>query len=162
MASGDAPAWVEILRTVSAAASPVLVVAGWFFVNRQNNDRECRKELRQLVDRAIKLLNDTVALGQRYHSGGVPTAEHAATQWNLILAIKLLSGYVGMLANNGMEVRDCRLALINLKDVLTGNDFMTVNWKPWGHGDQRWRALTESTNTLTQSLDAQYFALYSS
>lgn len=162
MATGDTPTWVEVLRTVSAAAAPVLVVAGWFFVNRQNNERECRKELRQLVDRTIKLLNDTVALGQRYHSGSVPGAEHAAVQWNLILATKLLSGYIGMLGGNGMEVRDCRLALISLKDVLTGGDFMTVNWEPWGQADQRWRALTESTNTLMQSLDAQYFALYAS
>lgn len=45
----------ELARVLVPA---VLVMIGWFFVSRDNDRRETRKEKRQFLDRTIKLLED--------------------------------------------------------------------------------------------------------
>lgn len=45
----------ELARVLVPAA---LVMIGWFFVSRDNDKRETRKEKRQFLDRTIKLLED--------------------------------------------------------------------------------------------------------
>ena len=54
--------------SIGVAAGLVVVVAGWFVVNRQTNDRESRKELRVRIDAAKKTV-DTVLTAAREYFG---------------------------------------------------------------------------------------------
>jgi hypothetical protein len=149
--------WGEWIRTVVASLGPVLVVIGWFLVNRQNNQREDRKELRQLVDRAINSINDAVDLTIKFHGNQPEDRDvHRMDSWRLLLAFLQIADQMNLLAEKGMNIEPCSKAYNALKFAATGHDFMTKKWKPWAKDDKRWMELTDAARTLCHGLDLKY------
>lgn len=148
----------EWIRTSAAAVSPVLVVLGWWWVNRQSNQREGRKELRQLVDRAIRTVSDAVDAAMKYHSAaqGVTVAD----SWKLLLAINQVKNHMLVLAKNGVDTGACAASFIRLKQAATGHDFMTTSYSPWTKEDRRWMVLIDSSSSLSHQLDMSFFQTF--
>lgn len=148
----------EWIRTTAAAISPVLVVLGWWWVNRQNNCRESRKESRQLVDRALRAVTDSVNLIISYHSGkendGVARDMVA---WKVVLALKQVSDDISLLSRNGFDTSECGKSYILLKQLATGNDFLTEAGLPWDNKDSRWTVLLDTSSCLRHTLDRLFF-----
>lgn len=152
----------EWVRTLAAAASPVLVVFGWWWVNRQNNGREQRKELRQLIDRSLKLVTEVVDLGTRYHaSTESDTHTPHLGAWKLTLGLSQVAGHIKLLSDRGLKVHATHEPYIQLKRALTGAEFQTSAEKPWTADDPRWMDVMHATNALTNSLDSVFFTTFS-
>src|SRR5688572_1242686 len=115
----------EWVRTITAAISPVLVVLGWWWVNRQNNKRERRKEVRQLVDRAIKTVNEAVEAAISYHSGMNDNSVDADPResWKLLLAVNQIKNQLNLLMHHCLDTEPCIGPFLRLKQATTGHDF---------------------------------------
>ncbi len=149
----------EWIRTAAAAISPVLVVLGWWWVNRQNNCRERRKEARQLVDRALRTVSDSFDLFTNYHSGKDDNPDvRRLVGWKALLALKQVAVDIELLTRIGFNTRECGQSYVLLKQVATGGDFMTVTGAPWDIvKDNRWASLLDATSRLRHALDLLFF-----
>jgi hypothetical protein len=146
---------------MATAASPVLVVVGWWWVNKTHNERERRKELRQLVDRAQETVTATFETALRYHSGSSERpAGDSRDGWRLLLAVNQVRSQLLLLACNGIPATPCVAVFNRLKQAVTGHDFMTNAYKPWSDDDRRWMDLLEATESLTHHLDKTFFDLF--
>lgn len=158
MCSWDVVGLGEWTRTIAAAISPVLVVVGWRWVNKQNNLREQRKELRQVIDRSLKLVNEIVELGIEYHGAGADARKSPDLDgWKITMMLGQVSGNIKLLRDRGLIMQASNAPYIRLKQILTGQDFMTKDWKPWAADDIRWMDAMHATNNLTHALDKIFF-----
>lgn len=149
--------WV---RTIASALSPLLVVIGWWWVNRQHNLRESRKELRQVIDRTQKVIAEAVDTAIRYHSGQTGGQRGPIEAWKMLLAIEQIKSQLILLAYTGISFERCTDSYIRLKRVATGRDFMTSAYVPWLKDDERWMVLLEAANSLTHKLDIIFFEIF--
>lgn len=149
---------LELLRTAAVVISPVLVVIGWWWVNRQQNERESRKETRQLVDRVQGSVRTAFDCATQFHSSPRGSSETGARgAWQLLLAINQVKSQLILLAQNGMATQSCIGPFNRLKRTATGCDFMTQSYKSWPETDARWMELVEATDSLMHQLDVLFF-----
>jgi hypothetical protein len=147
----------EWIRTGAAAISPPLVVLGWWWVNRQSNERERRKELRQLVDRALETVKEAVEVALRYHGGTDGASVDQTESWKLLLAVNEIKNQLNLLMQHCLDTEPCIGPFLRLKQATTGHDFMTAGYKPWDSKDKRWLVLIDSATSLKHNLDVLFF-----
>lgn len=152
---------------MATAASPVLVVLGWYFVDARNNARETRKEVRQLLDRALENVEACVQAGVEFHGHKAVNPKDQSDRpntetWKLVILSNSLSAQIRLLGEHGLNMHSCGAPYINLKKILTGGDFMTASWKPWGVNDTRWTELLFAQRDLTVSLEKAFFSKFNS
>lgn len=82
---------VASYSVVITAAGVCVAVIGWFVVNRQNNDRESRKELRARIDAAKKNIENVLTAHRNYlaEPGYVPEKHAGVTSSLSILAAEI-------------------------------------------------------------------------
>lgn len=59
---------IALLRTILMAVSTLTIVVGWYMINKQNNQRETRKELRKLLDDISKDLEKLTEEAFLFHT----------------------------------------------------------------------------------------------
>ena len=98
-------------------APPALTVLGWYLVNKQNNKREARKEMRSACDRCKVLAREVVQLGMQYWTGSGNVAA-----WQVLVVFDELESDLCRFPE-----RKGRMELLvkyaDLMDATTSNDF---------------------------------------
>ena len=111
------------ISDVLAWSSPLVTVVGWFLVNRQNNSREFRKEIRSAVDSCKKMAREVTEQSVLYWTG-----HEESKSWKIKYLLEEL------------EVEICRLpvsrgrstvhdAYVELVEAITTADFDSSNLK---------------------------------
>lgn len=167
LTAAEAAEWTKAFAPWVALA---FVFLGWRVSNGQANSRETRKEIRQQVDRAIKLIESAADLGMKVHSTPLPALSSdesdPKSQQPLIdaqskmrqmkFSLSQLSPQIQLLKERGIGSTDITDALIELRMNLMGGDFETTEQKPWPSDDPRWTVLSGSCVKLVTCLERAY------
>lgn len=162
--------FAEWSKAVAPWISLPIVFVGWFVLNWQANRRETRKEIRQQVDRATKLVEMSADLGMVVHSSSVVStigkdvdektrqslAEAQSKIRRLKFSLAQLSPLIQLLSERGVGSQDVTDALIELRTNLMGGDFETADQVPWSTDDSRWNELSGCSVRLAICLERAF------
>lgn len=132
----------------------LLTVAGWYFVNRQSNLRETRKEHRALVDLAKKQVMDVSANAQKYlqdkNSNMAPDIK-----W----AIDALEIELCRIPDYG-KASEVLMCFVKFVDACTGGEFEQVHRRELTPDSTQALAVTEARNRLLEALEKWFSGRY--
>ncbi len=165
--AAEAAEWTRVFAPWVAVG---FVSVGWIVSNRQANARETRKEIRQQVDRAIKLVEAVTDLGMKVHSTALPVLgssdmdekkqqaliDAQSNMRRLKFSLSQLSPQIQLLNERKITSPDITDALIELRMNLMGGDFETTDQKPWPVDDARWVVMSGSCVRLVTCLERAY------
>ncbi|MDP3534885.1 MAG: hypothetical protein Q8S08_05810 [Halomonas sp.] len=113
---------LSVFRVLLSFAALVTVVIGWVVVNKHNNNREFRKELRSAIDEVIKQVREITDYGVEYHAN----AKDKTLEAKIVLSLKSLNRRVDRLPFSYYEKESVKLFLRSHKKSITGvNSFGT-------------------------------------
>ncbi|NOQ64704.1 MAG: hypothetical protein GQ582_09355 [Methyloprofundus sp.] len=104
----------------------LIVIAGWVFVNQQNNLREKRKEIRSLIDNLHVQLDDIEKKAVKYHTD--EGTKELAFQLKRDLNQKLRSK-LKILELRDLDLKKSSTYQKELRKAITLNNFDTNNFK---------------------------------
>jgi hypothetical protein len=78
---------LNVFRLFLSFIALIVVVLGWVVVNRHNNNREFRKELKSAIDEAAKHVREITGHGVEYHAG----AKDKKLEAKIVLSLKSLN-----------------------------------------------------------------------
>src|SRR4051794_25377630 len=99
----------------------LLVVIGWYFVNRTNNQRETRKELRSAIDEFQMFLDQIETNAVRYHTSDTADVEVAMTLKRDLH--RRLPARINRLEARGLEIKDLGKTVVELRKAVTLENF---------------------------------------
>lgn len=141
----------EWFYIIAAIIPWVIAVTGWIVVNRDNNKRESRKELRAKVDRVIQDVRSLHSIALKYH-----TAQHrdelAARQ--IRADLKLISNRIFQLRLLNPERASC--LIIDLRQRITLTNFDTREHTPIDVGSEKVAAIDEVVDALENDLEREF------
>lgn len=103
-------------RVILSFATLFVVVIGWVVVNRHNNNREFRKELRSAIDEAIKEVREITDYGVEYHVN----SKDKSLEAKIVLSLKSLNRRVDRLPLAYYEKESIKFYLRGHKKSITG------------------------------------------
>ncbi len=136
----------------------LLVISGWWLVNRQNNIREKRKEIRSILDKIQSLLDEIEIQAVQYHT----------SQESSDLAFQLKRGLNQKLRNRldilklrNLDVKKCYPLLKQFRQAVTLINFDTSNFKPQNLSDDLIKNIWLAKDKLSQELEQIFSSHYS-
>ncbi|KAA0011175.1 hypothetical protein F0A17_13700 [Billgrantia pellis] len=115
----------HFLRLASGSVTWILILGGWFVVNKQNNSRELRKELRSVLDAVRVDILDLSAESVKYHTEQPGKDE----DYNIVMKFKRINRRVNRLPLS-LHDRNNILNLIFLfKKAVTLRNFETSKYE---------------------------------
>lgn len=151
----------EWLTLLNSPISWAIVIAGWYFVSRDHNKRECRKELRALLNEMRDLAHRVETNAVAYYSRG---ADDEASR--LSMQIRRDVGYLGGLVANLKRMKhaaqDTSLEspLQELRQTVTGGDFDGAARAGRPYTDRLFADIATATLAFTQALEAMFVKTY--
>lgn len=135
-----------------------LVIAGWLFVDRKNNEREKRKEIRALVDKTQSMLDQIEEGAVRYHTQGHD--DHLARSIKVCLYRKLPDAL--KIANlRGIMIEDQDRRIIDLRQAITLHNFDSANrYTPLSLNESTILSIGEYKDILSSALEVAYHKQY--
>jgi hypothetical protein len=135
----------------------ILVITGWWLVNRQNNIREKRKEIRTLLDKIQNTLDEIESQAIKYH-----TAEKSD---DLAFALKRslnkkFPNKLAILKLRDLEVENCYLFLKQLRQAITLENFDTSDFEIKKISDDLVKNIWLSKEHLSQELEKSFARKY--
>lgn len=135
----------------------VLVMAGWWLVNRQNNIRENRKEIRTLIDKIQLSLDEIESQAIQYHTN--EQSSEMAFQLKRSLNQKLRNK-LDVLKLRKLDIDKCHSSLKQFRQAVTLENFDTSNFKPQHISDDLikkiWLAKDKFSNELENCFAKKY------
>lgn len=110
------------LHDYSFAGGWLLVVAGWVVVNRQNNSRERRKEVRTVVDSTEKLILEIEVAARKYYALPGTDSDAATLALEIKASLRTLSSRMKVLRLLSPTFASNN-ELIAFRTAVTGGDF---------------------------------------
>lgn len=135
----------------------MLVIAGWWLVNRQNNIREKRKEIRTLIDKLQVYLDDVETLAIKYHTN--QESSDLAFELKRSLNQKLRSK-LDILKLRTLDVNKCYPLLKQFRQAVTLNNFDTSSFKPQSMSDTIVTNIWLAKDKLSQELEKSFATKY--
>jgi len=136
---------------------PWLISAfGWIVVNRQNNEREKRKELRSRVDAVKKSIDELEVKAVDYHTVSASPEKSAAIK-RLLSRVSL---ELQMLERLGIPTTSRTMRVIALRNSITLSNFDSETYAMVQSGDPLISAIGEAASNLTLGLEAGYSERY--
>ena len=135
----------------------MLVIAGWWLVNRQNNIREKRKEIRTLIDKLQVYLDDVETLAIKYHTN--QESSDLAFELKRSLNQKLRSK-LDILKLRTLDVNKCYPLLKQFRQAVTLNNFDTSSFKPQSMSDTIVTNIWPAKDKLSQELEKSFATKY--
>lgn len=148
--------WVWQLARVVVPA--IIIMAGWKVVSSDQNKRETRKEKRQLLDRAIELIDEigSDAVTMYVTSDG---AEYAKLSANIAPRLQRLEGMLQVLTLK--DVARNSVTGSGLRESITMiNIYLSDAAPAVSAADQRLYAIHVEVSKLIQRLELSYQATY--
>ncbi|WP_417864561.1 hypothetical protein [Vreelandella venusta] len=113
---------LDCFRGVISFISLVVVVIGWVVVNKHNNNREFRKELRSALDEVIEQVREITDYGVEYHAD----AKDKSLEAKIVLSLKSLNRSVDRLPLPYKEKESVKFYLrAHKKSITAVNSFGT-------------------------------------
>lgn len=135
----------------------MLVIAGWWLVNRQNNIREKRKEIRTLIDKLQVYLDEVETLAIKYHTN--QESSDLAFELKRSLNQKLRSK-LDILKLRTLDVNKCYPLLKKFRQAVTLNNFDTSSFKPQSMSDTLITNIWLAKDKLSQELEKSFATKY--
>jgi hypothetical protein len=131
----------------------LLVVAGWWYVNRTNNQRETRKEARSAVDAAKKDVQAIAKLAVAYFTDANSVASDEIKNSLELLEVELerLEGYASSQVMNRMS---------DFHEACTGADFESANRQVHGLRSEVVQGILYRRNRLIAEIERHYLSTY--
>ena len=107
---------LDFFRVIINFIALVVVVIGWVVVNKHNNNREFRKELRSAVDEVIVQVREITDYGVEYHAG----SREKSLEAKIVLSLKSLNRRVARLPLSYNEKESVKFYLRAHKISITG------------------------------------------
>jgi len=136
----------------------VIVIAGWWLVNRQNNIREKRKEIRTLLDKIQSLLDEIESQAIQYHTSQQPS--DLAFQLKRSLNQKL-HNRLDILKLRSLNVNNCYPLLKQFRQAVTLKNFDTSSFKPQNISDDLIKNIWLAKDKLSHELENSFASKYS-
>lgn len=138
-----------ILSEVLRIAPLGLTVIGWYFVNKQANARETRKEHRSLVDNAKK---DIIKIAEE--TADYLTDEKSNLNSSIKWSLDALEDELNRLSS--FATSDHFISFINFADACTGDDFEQVDRLCVDKTSPRYMKVFVTRNNLIKALEQFY------
>jgi hypothetical protein len=90
----------DILDTFGQIATWILIVAGWYVVDRQLHKRERRREIRAQIDKCESLLQNLEEIAKSYHCEPIHSPQLASEILTLIQRILRKISYLKLLTTH--------------------------------------------------------------
>ena len=136
----------------------VIVIAGWWLVNRQNNIREKRKEIRTIIDKVQSLLDEVESQAIQYHTN--QESSDLAFQLKRSLNQKLRNR-LDILKLRSLDVEKCYPLLKQFRQAVTLENFDTSNFKPQNISDDLIKNVWVAKDKLSHELEKSFASKYS-
>lgn len=148
----DALEWFKVLAPVGTW---LIVVVGWWIVDRQNNRRETRKEKRAKLDRVQKDIVELETAACAYHTG-LDHSESSARE--IVVSIQRISNDVmGLSLLDPTTEND---ALISMRRSITLRNFDLSTHKPLDPSSTLIREVSDSAQALMTILELGFQKRY--
>lgn len=115
----------DLLRLITNAISWFIILGGWFVVNRQNNNREKRKELRSAIDEIKVDVSALSEIGLKYHMGEATEME----RYKILSLSRRLNRKVHRLPLPWVEINSIKHYLLQHKKKITMINFFGAEHK---------------------------------
>ncbi len=144
------------LLEISGAVVPwLLVIAGWFFVARDNNKRERRKELRAALSQLTEKIRRCEQDAHEYWMSS------AGSERAIALGIGLKRLLQSIAAERSRLQQECKMGdstdeLIAYRRAVTGGDFEQQSRQPSSSASERLQEISESAVDLVEKLEAEF------
>lgn len=129
-----------------------LVILGWVIVNRQNNNRETRKEIRAALFDLYKLLDEIEDEAVKYHTSETPDGilgrRIKRNLSQLSLRIKL--------ASRGLLKCKTAVLVAAFRRSITWENFETSNFKQKAPEDRFFEVILDAKRSLISVLDSAF------
>jgi hypothetical protein len=135
----------------------LLVILGWYLVNRQNNAREKRKELRALLDQTQKLLDDIETQAIAYHT--VEATGERAFFLKCTISQKL-KHKLDVLSRRSLNLESSLTLLKELRKSITLNNFDSASYEKKELSDPLVRDIWLSKDRLSHELEKCFARKY--
>jgi hypothetical protein len=133
------------------------VIAGWWLVNRQNNIREKRKEIRTLIDKTQSFLDELESQAIKYH-----TSDHSdelAFQLKRSLN-KKIHNRLAILKLRNLDIEKCYPCLKQFRQSVTLENFDTADFALRNISDDLIKNIWLSKENLSQELERSFAKKY--
>ena len=134
---------------------PCLTLFGWFLVNRQNNQRELRKEMRTAADNCKVLARDVSILGFEYWQGDAD-----ASSWKIRSVLDELEIELSRFPEEKGRPQLLEKH-IELTDAITGGQFESVARPKRNSNDQEMRVIAKCRERLLREIEIKFQEHYS-
>lgn len=140
----------------AAVISWLLVILGWFIINRQNNIRETRKEIRAALNQFYDVLNEIEDDAVTYHSGG---AGDPVLSRRIKRRLGQLHGRAGLALGSTIEC-SCSREIWLFRQAVTLENFDTAAHKMLPASDPIFEEITATKERLVQTLERAFLRTY--
>jgi len=142
------------LISLSQVVTWIIVVAGWFLVNRQNNVRETRKEVRACVMDLAGSLNKLEELSVKYHTARMQDQNAA------IAVRKDIMRVASSIHRLPIEQVALDLGIIALRRAITYRNFDTSRFVSQQADSQIVVGITSAIDELLDAVEAAFAKKY--
>jgi hypothetical protein len=134
----------------------VLVVGGWFFVNRQNNLRETRKEVRALLNSMLQDLRQLEKQALEYHC----TKIDEAVAFDIRRLTKRLGSNIAILDHADVPTKQITIALVALRQATTRRNFQSSQGAIVARNHEIPRSIESAVASLEHEIEDAYSLKY--
>lgn len=147
--------WAQIASTV---VSWLLIIIGWFFVSRDHNRRERRKEIRALITDFVSNVRECEEKGLEYWSTPSESERATALSVSIKSAVQSLGAQLGRIqtACRGMSTSQ---EMIRFRRALTSPPFDSANRPKFDPGSGRLVEISDAACDLADAVEGG-FVLY--
>ncbi|MCX8490846.1 MAG: hypothetical protein ORN54_07245 [Cyclobacteriaceae bacterium] len=145
------------IQTLFLSSIPTIVtLIGWYIVNRQNNKRETRKEIRSAADKSKDLLREVSINGFEYWQGNPDVPAWKITSLLGELEVELCR------FPDGKNLQTTLLNILtDLTDAITGGQFESKNRPVRTPKDKEMREIAKCRENLLRAIESKYKEHYS-
>lgn len=154
MANPD-PETPQYFPHIAQLVTWLVIIVGWYFVDRRQNARETRKEIKAEIDILVETIESAIDSA---------TAYHTATKHDPALSssVKLLLAKVSKTLNLLREREVClkNSFMVELRQACTLNNFDTVRFTQKSHTDPIIKEIVEAGQDLIYALRRTFISKY--
>jgi 16S rRNA G1207 methylase RsmC len=133
---------------------PMLTLVGWSLVNRQNNQREKRKDVRSAADQCKKLARESTQLAVIHWK-----STNDASAWQVKALLEEME--IELRRFPAGEVRECLTNKCSvLIDVILDGDFDAATRQPKLSGDPLMKCIAGARQSFLHEIEFQFEKLY--
>jgi hypothetical protein len=143
-----------VFQVLGQIVTWVIVIAGWLVVNRQNNDREMRREIRSRLDTLEKDIRELELVCVQFH-----TSEYDdKNAWQIVTTLERLwdhSSRLKLASDHALEVR-----IFNVRRAMTLRNFDKSDHAILSMNAEQIGEIAASVNRLINALEKGYADRY--